>query len=414
MYFGGLKMKNVKKIVLYAAIIVAVVGCIVLVKGKVFSSKKATTTTAVAASKTTVTVQNVKSVEKDSGDTYKATLEAYQQGIITSKTSAKVLTVSIENGQYVSAGDTIAALDDQDIQNNIKSAQAQLQVTEQQLNSTQVAMDKYKISVDDAQRNYDRQKALFEGKVISQADFDAAEKTLNNAKADYNSGLASIETSKANIVAQNVTISNYQDNLNNTIIKAPISGVISNKSVNIGQMAGSGTALATVNDISSVYATIQVPQDKISGVKIGQAASVVVDGIDTTYSGTVQTMDLSADTTSRVFNCKVKLDNSDKSLLPGVYAKVQLDSAVKTEVITVPVNALVGNEGDYYVFINNNGTAKKTKVTIGEADNNNVEVTSGVKDGDQIICSNTSTLQDGDAIDVITKQDGGAEDATSK
>ena len=169
-----------------------------------------------------------------------------------------------------------------------------------------------------------------------------------------------------------------------------------------------------INDISSVYATIQVPQEKISGVKIGQAATVTVDGSDTTYNGTVQNMDLSADTTSRVFNCKVKIDNSDKSLLPGVYAKVDLVSDQKTDVITVPVNALVGNEGDYSVFINNNGTVKKQKVTIGETNGNNMEITSGVQAGDQVICSNTSTLQDGDAIDVVTKQDGGAEDTASK
>ena len=125
-------------------------------------------------------------------------------------------------------------------------------------------------------------------------------------------------------------------------------------------------------------------------------------------------MDLSADTTSRVFNCKVKIDNSDKSLLPGVYAKVELDSDEKTKIITVPVNALVGNEGDYSIFINDNGTAKKQKVTIGETNENNIEITSGIKAGDAIICSNTSTLQDGDAIDAVTKQDDGAEDVASK
>ena len=66
--------------------------------------------------------------------------------------------------------------------------------SEQQLNSSQVAMEKLKINVDDAKRNYDRQKALFEKKAISQTDFEAAEKTLNTAQADYNSGNASIET----------------------------------------------------------------------------------------------------------------------------------------------------------------------------------------------------------------------------
>ncbi len=407
-------MKNVKRIVLYAVIAAVAIGCIIIVgKNKISSSTK-DKPAQVTANKTSVEVETAQVTEKTSGDTYKATLEAYQQGIITSKISAKVLTVSVENGQYVNAGDTIATLDDQDIQNNIKSAQAQLQTYESQLNSYQVAMEKYKVNVDDAQRNYDRQKSLFEGKVISQADLDTAEKALNSAKADYDSGNASIQTAQANIESQKVTIANYQDNLKNTVIKAPISGVISDKSLNIGQMATQGGVLAKINDISSIYAIIQVPQEKISSVKIGQTAKVTLDGSDKTYSGTVQTMDLSADATSRVFNCKVKLDNGDKSLLPGVYAKVQLDNDTKTEVITVPVNALVGNEGDYSVLINDNGAAKKQKVTIGETDGNNVEVTSGVQAGDKVICTNTSTLQDGDAIDVVEKQDSTAEDTASK
>ena len=108
-------MKKVKKIVLYAVIVIAVIGCAIVAKSKLSPSKQNKTTVAVA-SKTTVQVQEAKTVEKTSGDTYKATLEAYQQGIVSSKISAKVLAVSVENGQYVNAGDTLVTLDDQDIQ----------------------------------------------------------------------------------------------------------------------------------------------------------------------------------------------------------------------------------------------------------------------------------------------------------
>jgi multidrug efflux pump subunit AcrA (membrane-fusion protein) len=420
-------MKKVKKIVLYAVIAIAIIGCGTVAKNKLFSGKK-NTNTAVAVSKTSVEVQTATTTEKNSGDTYKATLEAYQQGIISSKLSAKIVSVSVENGQYVNAGDTIATLDDQDIQNNIKTAQAQLEVNQQQLNaaqqqlnSAQVAMEKLKINVDDAQRNYDRQKTLFESQAISQTEFEAAEKTLNSYKADYDTGNASIQTAQAsiataqaNIDAQKVNLAKNQSDLDNTVIKAPISGVISDKSMNIGQMATQGGVLAKINDISSVYATIQVPQEKISGVKIGQSAAITVDGSDRNYEGTVQTMDSAADATTRVFNCKVKIDNSDKSLLPGIFGKVQLISEEKTQVITVPINALVGNEGDYSVFINDNGTAKKTKVIIGETDGNNVEIISGLQDGEQIICTNTSTLQDGNEIDPVSKQDSDTKDTVSE
>jgi len=410
---GGQKMKKVKKIVIYAVVVIAVIGTIVVAKNKFFSAKK-TTNTVVEVTKTAVEVQVAKTTEKNSGDTYKATLEAYQQGVVTSKLSARVVSVSFENGQYVKAGDVLVTLDDQDTRNSLKTAQAQLQINEQQLNSSQVSMEKLKNNLDDAKRTYDRQKTLFESEAISKSDFEAVEKTLNNAQADYDSGNATIETSKANIEAQKISISNLQDTLNNAVIKAPISGVISDKSVNIGQMAAAGTVLGKINDISSVYARIQVPQEKINGISMGQAATITVDGSDKTYNGTIQTMDSAANTTTRVFDCKIKIDNSDKSLLPGIFARGQLINEQKTEIITVPINALVGNEGDYSVFINDNGTAKKQKVTIGETNDNNVEISSGIKDGDQVICTNTSTLQDGNGVDATIKENSSSDNSDSK
>jgi len=405
-------MKKIKKIVVFAVVIVAVIGAIV-VKNNLSANKK-NENAVVAVSKTVVEVQSAKAAQKKSGDTYKATLEAAEQGIINSKISARVISLSVENGQYVNAGDTIVTLDTQDIENNIKSSESQLKVTEQQLNSAQVSLKKLKISLDDANRNYDRQKTLYEKGGISKADFEAAEKTLNNAQADYETGNVTIETSKANIEVQKVSIANLQDNLNNAVIKAPISGIISDKSVNIGQMISQGTALAKVNDISSIYGKIQVPQDKISGVKIGQAATVNLEGSDQTYNGTIQNIDLSADASARVFNCKVKIDNSDKSLLPGIYGKVELLSNEKIEIITLPINALVGNEGDYSVFINDNGSAKKQKVTIGETNENNVEIKSGIKDGDEIICSNVSKLQEGDTVEAVSSEKTNSTEAVSK
>jgi RND family efflux transporter MFP subunit len=406
-------MKKVKKVILYAVIVIAVISGIVVAKNKFFSAEE-TTTTAVEIKKTAVEAQIVKRTEKNSGDTYKATLEAYQQGIVTSKLSARVASVSFENGQYVNAGDVLVTLEDQDTRNNLKTAQAQLQVNEQQLNSAQVSIEKLKNNLDDVKRTYDREKTLFESEAISKVDFETAEKNLNNAQVDYDSGNATVETSKASIEAQKINISNLQDTLNDAVIKAPISGVISGKSVNIGQMATPGTVLGKINDISSVYAIIQVPQEKISGLSIGQPATISVDGSDKTYNGTIQTMDSAADTITRVFNCKIKIDNSDKSLLPGIFGKVQLISEQNTEVITVPINALVGSEGNYSVFINNNGIAKKQKITIGETDDNNVEIISGINDGDQVICTNTSTLQDGTEVDIIMKEDNSIDNTASQ
>ncbi|MDB2152112.1 efflux RND transporter periplasmic adaptor subunit [Clostridium butyricum] len=411
-------MKKVRKIVIYALVVaVLLVGAFIV---KFISSNSKTDNVMASENKLSVEVYKTELKNRMSGDTYKSTLEAYEQGIISSKISAKVTKVVVENGQYVNEGDTIAVLDDQDIQNSIKTATAQLEVNEkqvnsaeQQLNSTQTSLEKLKINVDDAQRNYDREKALFDAGAVSQSELDASEKTLNTSKADYNSGQAnieiskaSIESAKASVEAQKVNIEKLQNDLNNVVIKAPISGVISEKNVNVGQIINQGAVLAKINDISYVFATIQVPQEKINDIKVGKPAEVTLEDNNTVHNGTLDSIDLSGDSTLRVFNCKIKMENSNKELLPGEYAKVNFSNTENNnKVITIPVSSLAGSEGDYYVFINDNGVASKVSVDIGDADENNVEIISGVKEGDEIICTNMSSFKDGCKIDVISTSD---------
>lgn len=411
-------MKKVRKIVIYALVVaVLLVGAFIV---KFISSNSKIDNVMASENKLSVEVYKTELKNRMSGDTYKSTLEAYEQGIISSKISAKVTKVVVENGQYVNEGDTIAVLDDQDIQNSIKTATAQLEVNEkqvnsaeQQLNSTQTSLEKLKINVDDAQRNYDREKALFDAGAVSQSELDASEKTLNTSKADYNSGQAnieiskaSIESAKASVEAQKVNIEKLQNDLNNVVIKAPISGVISEKNVNVGQIINQGAVLAKINDISYVFATIQVPQEKINDIKVGKPAEVTLEDNNTVHNGTLDSIDLSGDSTLRVFNCKIKMENSNKELLPGEYAKVNFSNTENNnKVITIPVSSLAGSEGDYYVFINDNGVASKVSVDIGDADENNVEIISGVNEGDEIICTNMSSLKDGCKIDVISTSD---------
>ncbi|ALR90392.1 efflux RND transporter periplasmic adaptor subunit [Clostridium butyricum] len=411
-------MKKARKILIYALVVaVLLVGTFIV---KFISSNSKTDNVMASENKLSVEVYKAELKDRMSGDTYKSTLEAYEQGIISSKISAKVTKVVVENGQYVNEGDTIAVLDDQDIQNSIKTATAQLEVNEkqvnsaeQQLNSTQTSLEKLKINVDDAQRNYDREKALFDAGAVSQSELDASEKALNTSKADYNSGQAnieiskaSIESAKASVEAQKVNIEKLQNDLNNVVIKAPISGVISEKNVNVGQIINQGAVLAKINDISYVFATIQVPQEKINDIKVGKPAEVTLEDNNTVHNGTLDSIDLSGDSTLRVFNCKIKMENSNKELLTGEYAKVNFSNTENNnKVITIPVSSLAGSEGDYYVFINDNGVASKVSVDIGDADENNVEIISGVKEGDEIICTNMSSLKDGCKIDVISTSD---------
>jgi RND family efflux transporter MFP subunit len=104
---------------------------------------------------------------------------------------------------------------------------------------------------------------------------------------------------------------------------------------------------------------------------------------------------------ARVFKCKIQVDNPQHLLKPGIFAKVEISHQQKVEAVTVPIEALSGNEGNFSVFVNNNGVASQRSVTIGETIGGLVEINSGLQQGESVIVTNVNMLQDGDAITVV-------------
>jgi len=210
-----------------------------------------------------------------------------------------------------------------------------------------------------------------------------------------------LKTAKANLNSSLVNIDSLKHSLANAVIRAPISGIIDNKSVNLGQYVSPGTELAKVKNVSSVYATIQVGQIDAKYIAVGQKAQVKLGQNDSTvYEGVVKMMNVSADTSARVFNCKVQINNPNQDLHPGTFANVEIATDQKKNLIAIPVNDLTGSEGEYSVFVLENGVARKRSISIGRIIQNLAEVTSGLQEGEQVIVTNLNTLQDGDKVTV--------------
>jgi len=407
-----LKMSKTAVVIIVVLLVISATGV------AVFMSKKGKTIAVAAPNKVSVKVSVAKDTLKNATISYKATLEASQEGIVSGKVGGKVVQVMFENGKYVSQGDTLIKLDDQDIKNNIASSQAKLNASESQVKSSesqlissQTGLQKVQLSVENAVRTYDRTKELFDGGAISKVELESAETALSNAKSDLESAKASIETSKAsietskaNVTTAQVDLKNLTDSLANTTITAPITGILDEKSVDLGQYANMGVVLGKVKAISPIYAVIEVDQNDMSSLKVGQSAKVKVGSNDIKdYDGIIKTLEASADTTSRVFKCKVEIANPDRALKPGIYANVDIVGAQTSEVIAVTTDALSGNQGNYTVFVNDKGVARKRIVSIGEIAKGLVEIKDGVKKGDSVIITNVNTLQDGDAISVVTE-----------
>ncbi|MBV7276398.1 efflux RND transporter periplasmic adaptor subunit [Clostridium sp. PL3] len=363
--------------------------------------------------KATVKVIKAKTDTVANSASFNASLEASEEGTISNKVGGKIVEVFFEDGQSVSSGQALVKLDDTDIRNNIKSseAQAQLNSSESSANSSQIGISKQQTNLESAQRNYDRMKALYDQGAESKVDLENAETQLKNAQTDLQTAQAnaqsstlSAEAQRANIQKSQTDLDTQRESLQNTIITAPINGVISGKNVTVGQYISPGTVIGKVENISSINAVIEAKDSDLSYIKLGAKAKFKLSSDDSEeYDGVIKSVDGAADPTSRIFKCKIQIDNKDGKLKPGVFGKIKIITDENKKAITLPLKAVGGSEGNYYVFINNNGVAKKQNITVGEISEDTVEIKSGIKDGDSVIYTNVDTLQDGDAVKVAAE-----------
>lgn len=337
-----------------------------------------------------VDVTHAQEEEKKIGMTYKATVEATEEAIVSSQGSGKVIKILFDNGKVVKAGAPLVQLDSVDAVNQLKMAEAQLESSKALLKKTEAGFVTTKLT-------YERTLALFKQGTVAQSDLDNAKAALDMGSADLSTAKAGIETSKA-------TVQMRQTALSQMTIKAPMSGVVDAKSVSLGQFLSPGAVVATVKDIDYVDAVFQVEQDALSDIAMGQNAELKLQGsTDKIYKGVISSIGLSADPKSRVFTVKMHIENKNGELRPGVFAWVDLKAERLSKVQTLPVDLISGKEGAYYVFVNEGGVARMKPLMLGEVFENKVQIKAGITAKDEIISTNLNTLQDGDLVNTSNK-----------
>jgi RND family efflux transporter MFP subunit len=321
----------------------------------------------------TVAVKTVDKVKKENTLSLTGNLEALNEATVSAKTAGRVSQVTVENGAAVAAGQPLVLLEDQDAVNQLAINQAALKKAEANLTTARI--------------NFKRSKELFESKVISKKDYEAAETGLMLAEADVNSAAASV--------------AGAEESLRNTTIISPLSGVVVNRNVNVGQVVSPGAPLMLVDDISSVYAVVNIEQQDLAKIKPGLPAEISVDAFsDRKFAGVVEIINPAASKSARVFETKIKVDNQEGFLKPGMFAKVEIKTGEVEEVAAVPQNALLSKQGQFFVYIAEGDTAKRQQVEIGQILDQFVEIKSGLSVGDTVIATNVNKLKDQDRIKI--------------
>lgn len=308
-----------------------------------------------------------------SGPIISGSLEAKKQADLRAEVSAIVVQVLKDNGDKVQAGDLLVRLDDT--------------IYRQALLSSQEAERAAQQSFDQAERQFNRLKALSSSGAVSTQAKEDAELRRNSAQSE-------LAAARARLAQDTLQLARTQ-------VRAPFAGVVGNREVSSGDTAQTGKALLKVIDPTSIRFEGFVPSDQIQHVKVGQAVSFYVNGSrDQLHEGKVERINPVADTGTRQVGVQVSLQDT-KNLTVGLFAEGRVQSLTQQS-LTIPETSLV-QQGDHaYIWRVQQGVLKKVEIQVGTRDvkSGDYAINAGLNEGDNILRHPRGILIDGASVSV--------------
>ncbi|NLR77415.1 efflux RND transporter periplasmic adaptor subunit [Chitinophaga eiseniae] len=291
--------------------------------------------------------------------TYSGTIEPDNTAEVGFAVPGVVNNIAVEEGQPVKQGALMASLDATEYSNALAIANAGL---------------------DQAEDLYNRLNELYQKNSLPAKDYIDIKTKLAQARANKLISAKRIADSR---------------------LYAPITGIITARKIERGSAAAPGVPAFTIVKTDMVYARISVPESEVGALKQGTIAQVFIPTLHDSIPGKITIINPQADATSRTYSVKIKLNNTGGQLLPGMLADIRLHTGASTAAITIPATAVVRDADDLiYVFVANaQSKAVRKRISVGAlTGKNEVVVTSGLTDGEQVIVAGQTQLKDGASV----------------
>ncbi|HEX2223273.1 MAG TPA: efflux RND transporter periplasmic adaptor subunit, partial [Thermoanaerobaculia bacterium] len=313
---------------------------------------------------------------------------ARDRAAVGSRVIGRIVELRVEEGDRVRAGDVIAVLDSADLRAAVDQVRAELQEAQARLA--------------DARRELSRQERLVASGVTAQAELDAARTAADVAAAQVGTQQARLRSQEAQLAY--------------TVIRSPLSGVVIEKPVEVGEMVAPGGftsqqstgAIVRIADPDSLEVEADINESYIARLKIGQPAAIKVDAVpDRSYQGKLRQIIPTADRQKAVVQVKVTIDDPDASLVPDMSSTVtfleegvdrsRLEAESK---VYIPREAVAGTGADAAVFLVEQEQLRRVPVQLGPEAEGRFEVLSGLKGGETLVRQVTPELKDGQKVRV--------------
>jgi membrane fusion protein (multidrug efflux system) len=348
--------KNIKTILIVLAVVIIL---IILAIPKLKSSEDSTSGSGVrSGGPLPVSAHITKYEVLDNKVLTTGTVLANEEVDLKSEVDGKITKILFLEGSYVNTGDLLVKINDADLQAQLQSAKSRLELQKD--------------------TEY-RQKKLLEKEAISQEDYDM---TANQLQVNQ----AEVELIKARI--------------DKTEIRAPFSGIVGLKNVSEGSFVNNSTVIASLQNINPIKIDFSIPERYSSMVEVGDEINFTISGNNKKYIGKVYAIEPKIDPVTRTLQIRALCSNTGREILPGSFADVELVLKKIENAIMVPSEALIPDIKGQKVFIYRNGFAIPQQVETGIRTDLNVQLTSGVNEGDTIITSGMLQLRPGAPVKI--------------
>ena len=314
-----------------------------------------------------------------SGPTVSGAISPEREASVRAQVGGSVLQTYADQGQAVRSGQTLARIDAGGLQDMFLSARA--------------AVTSASNSADIARRDLERSEKLFAAGAIAERDLEQARRTSIAATAGLADARARLATA--------------QKQVSNTVVTAPISGIVSERPVSAGDVVQTGAALFTVVDPSSMRLEGSVPAEQLSEVRLGAPVSFTVNGYPgRTFTGRVTRVNPTADPATRQVRILISIPNAEGRLVGGLFAEGRLASESRTGLV-VPAAAVDSRTNVPAVFRIRGGKVERVPVQIGLRDESTerVEIASGVQAGDTVLVGAAQGITPGTIVKVSVPAD---------
>jgi HlyD family secretion protein len=311
------------------------------------------------------------------------------------KLSGQVKEIPVDVGSRVARGQVLVRIDVKELAAQLQVAEASMSTVRDQAAQAKVGIETARLNLDIAQKNFDRQEALFETKVVTQAQIDDAQAKLDLAKAAYDNAQRQYQTVGGSGLAQAEAQANLiRVQISNGEISSPISGTVTNRNVNPGELSSPSSPLMTIADTANLKLQGNLSQDEVLAIKVGDRVHVSVDGMaGPGYEGRVLQIGPIAAATGQYFPVAVGVRNDGK-LLAGMTAKARV-SLSSEKGIVIPLSAIARRGKDSVVFVVKDGRASERPVALGSRNATEAIVLSGLEPGEKVAASGVASLKDG-------------------